>query len=379
MNRYLRYAVAAAFAAGSLATSVAHAIEELEGAAGNNSIANAQKLDIVNGGAEITGSLGATTTSVSVTNDLDFFYFDATTDSLITVDIDGAMKQMPAPGMRSLDTVIAIYASDGTLLRTSDDVEGELDAGSEASNDSLIVDFVPPFNGRFYVAVGSTSAVPGGIVRTWVDGGVMDSTTVDEFTGNGGYTLVVSGVVPYVPPVDPGPVGGGGGTPTDPGETPTDPGGNPTPPSGPTAVNIDIRPRHAGVAKVYPHADGRISVAILSTSTFNAMKVDKYSLKFGAEGNELSYVGCWKDGIDVNRDGRKDLVCRFDLRKASFDVGDLEGILTGTAEGSQIKGAAPLKVVMKGKKRKHQHHHYGRDHNHRGHGDWHSNRGRDRD
>jgi hypothetical protein len=222
----------------------------------------------------------------------------------------------------------------------------------------------------------------------------MSSSVVDEFTGNGSYTLVVSGVVPFEPPVgggdtptDPGPVGGGdtptdpgpvggGDTPTDPGGTPTDPGGSPAPTPGPKTVNIDIRPRHSGVAKVYPNADGNISVAILSSRKFNAMKVDKQSLKFGAEGNELSYVGCHREGIDVNRDGRRDLVCRFNIKKAGFDVGDLEGILTGTAEGNPIKGAGPLKVVMKGKKRKHQRD-YGRDH--RGHGHWHSHSGRDRD
>jgi hypothetical protein len=378
MNRYVRYAVAAAFAAGSMAASVAQAVEELEGPTGNNSIANATPLDIVNGGALITGALGSTTTSVPVSNDLDFFYFDATTDSVITVDIDGAMKLVPAAGVRSLDTVIAIYASDGTVLRTSDDVEFDLDEGSETSNDSLIVDFVPPFNGRFYVAVGSTSAVPGGVVRTWEQGGVMSSNTVDEFTGNGSYTLIVSGVIPFVPPVVENP--GGGGNETPPEEEPGE-GNTPPPPALAKAVNIDIRPRDPGVARVYPNAEGKVTVAILSSRTFNAMKVDKYSLKFGAEGTEASYVGCHPHGIDVNRDRRKDLVCRFDVRKAGFDVGDLEGVLTGTAQGSAIKGAAPLKVVMKGKKRKHQHDHrqHGRDRDdHRGHHNWHS-RGRDRD
>jgi hypothetical protein len=105
-------------------------------------------------------------------------------------------------------------------------------------------------------------------------------------------------------------------------------------------------------------------VAVLSSRDFNAMKVDRASLTFGAEGNEHSLYRCHGEGIDVNRDGRKDLVCRFDNRAAGFDVGDLEGVLKGTVEGSSFEGRAPLKVVMKGKKRKHgdDHHHGGRDH-----------------
>ena len=158
-----------------------------------------------------------------------------------------------------------------------------------------------------------------------------------------------------------------------PAEEPPPPVVTPAPPGQAKKVNIDIRPRDAHVARVYPNADGRISVAILSSSTFDAMKVDRSSLTFGAEGNELSYVGCYREGIDVNRDRRKDLVCRFDVKKAGFDVGDLEGVLRGTAEGSQLEGRGPVKVVIKGKKRKHQHN-YGRDHDHHGHGGWQSRR-----
>jgi len=365
MNRYLRYAVAAAFAAGSMASSVAHAVLEIEGSTGNDSLATAQRLEIVNGSAEVTGAIGATTTSVTVTNDVDLYSFEATAGDVVTIDIDGAMKDFMDP--RPLDTVIAVFAADGTILRENDDAD-EIDVGSSASNDSFIVDFVVPANGKYYIGVGSTGSPIRGMsfVRKFVDGGALDSTNVDPDVGNGSYTLIVSGVNPPPPVAE---------APTEPPAE--EPGPGTTPPGQAKKVNIDIRPRHSGVAKVYPNADGRISVAVLSSTTFNAMKVDRYSMTFGAEGSEASYVGCHKDGIDVNRDGRKDLVCRFDVKKASFEVGELEGVLKGTAEGSQFEGRAPLKVVVKGKKRKHHHHHHGRDHDNRGHGSWHSNRGRD--
>jgi hypothetical protein len=357
MNRYLRYAVAAAFAAGSMASSVALAVVEMEG---NDTLSTAQPLEVTNGSVEVTGVLGVTSPDLSVTNDVDFYSFTATEGDVVTIDIDGAMKGMFA-GSRAVDTVIAVFSADGTKLRENDDAN-EIDAGSEATNDSMIVDFVVPATGKYIVGVSS-------FPRTFQDfGGGLTSTAVDPGTGNGSYTLVISGVTTPPPVAE---------VPPPPAEEPPPPVVTPAPPGQAKKVSIDIRPRHSGVAKVYPQADGRISVAILSSSTFDAMKVDKWSLKFGAEGNEPSYVGCWPQGIDVNRDGRKDLVCRFDNRKAGFEAGDLEGVVTGTAEGSQFEGRAPLRVVIKGKKRKHGHgHHYGRDDDRR---DWHSNRGRDRD
>src|SRR5262245_57515620 len=211
-------------------------------------------------------------------------------------------------------------------------------------------------------------------------GGGLTSSSVDPNVGNGSYTLTITGVTtpPVVETPPPPPVA----EVPPPVDTPPPPAAEPPPPPPPVVtppppgqakkVNIDIRPRHPGVARVYPHADGRVSVAILSSSTFDAMKVDRRSLTFGADGDEASYVNCWHEGIDVNRDGRKDLVCRFDNRKAGFDVGDIEGVLKGTAEGMQIEGRGPVKVVVKGKKRKHQHN-YGRDN--RGHGGgWQSRR-----
>jgi hypothetical protein len=353
MNRYLRYAVAAAFAAGSLATGVAHAVIEMEP---DDSLNSAQALAVTNGSVEVTGILGVTSPDLAAASDVDFYSFEATAGDVVQLDINGGMKDFAA-GTRAVDTVIAVFDANGNLLRQNDDAD-DVDFGSIATSDSRIVDFVVPSTGKYVVGVSS-------FPRTFAEtgGGALTTTSVDPNVGNGSYTLTVAGVT--TPPVQ-----------QPPAEEPPaeEPPVEETPPAQATRVNIDVRPRDPGVARVYPNADGKITVAILSSRTFNAMKVDKYSLKFGSEGNEASYVGCYPHGIDVNRDRRKDLVCRFDNKKAGFEVGDLEGVLTGTAEGSQFEGRAPLKVVQKGKKRKHQHnhHHHGWD---RGHS-WHS-RGRD--
>ena len=361
MNRYLRYAVAAAFAAGSLATSVAHAVIELEN---NDSFSAPQPLTVTNGSAEVTGVLGVT--SGNVVSDVDFYSFEASAGNIVTIDINGGMKDFAA-GTRAVDTVIAVFSADGTLLRQNDDAD-DVDFGSISTSDSRIVDFVVPADGKYIIGVSSFPRTFDEIMGQ----GTLTSTSVDPNVGNGSYTLSITGtvVVPPVVEVPPPPAE----EPPPVVQEPPPPVVTPAPPGQANKVNIDIRPRHPGVARVYPNGDGKITVAILSSATFDATKIDKYSMTFGSDGDERSYVDCHKHGIDVNRDGRKDLVCRFDLKKAGFDVGDLEGIVTGTAEGSQFEGRGPVKVVMKGKKRKHQHNHHGRDHDNRGHGGWQSRR-----
>ena len=352
MNRYLRYAVAAAFAAGSLATSVAHAVIEMEG---NDSISSPEALQVINGTAEVTGSIGNTSLSLPAVADVDFYSFEATEGDVVQIDINGGMKDF-ASGWRAVDTVIAVFASDlsFTLLRQNDDAD-DVDFGSISTSDSRIVDFVVPATGRYIVGVSS-------FPRTFNDmgGGGLTSTSVDPNVGNGSYTLTVTGVTTPPPAAETPPPPVAETPPAEELPPPPPPVVTPAPPGQAKKVGIDIRPRDSRVARVYPNADGTVSVAILSSVTFDAMKVDRRSLTFGAEGDELSYVDCHREGIDVNRDRRRDLVCRFNVRKAGFEVGDLEGVLRGTAEGSQFEGRGPVKVVMKGKKRKHQHNHHAR-------------------
>src|SRR4030095_14416378 len=127
MNRYLRYAVAAAFAAGSLATSVAHAVIEMEG---NDSIASPQAVEVVKGPVEVTGAIGVTSPSLPAVADVDFYSFEATAGDVVQIDINGGMKDF-ASGSRAVDTVIAVFASDlsFTLLRQNDDAD-DVDFGS---------------------------------------------------------------------------------------------------------------------------------------------------------------------------------------------------------------------------------------------------------
>jgi hypothetical protein len=302
---------------------------------GNDSLATAQPLTVVNGTAgmgtaEVTGAIGSTTYSVPAVPDVDFYSFAATAGDVLTIDINGGIKDGgPTNPIRSVDTVIALFMADGTMLYLNDDAD-DVDLGSIATNDSRIVNAVLPATGTYFVGVAGTGMQS---MHLFSDGGVQTgASTVDPNTGNGSYTLTLSGVT--TPQVDPTPV----------------------PPPAPLVqqINIDIRPRHPGVARIYPHSDDMVNVALLSSDGFDALKVDRSSVTFGADGNERSLYRCHNEGIDVNRDGKKDLVCRFKIKAASFDVGDVEGVVKGnTSDGKPFEGHAPLKVVMPGKKRKH--------------------------
>jgi hypothetical protein len=338
-KRTIHYAVAAAFVAASMASNVAYAVVEMEGTTGNNSIGTAQPLTISDGRVEVTGSIGAVTTSVAVTSDIDFYSFQGSAGDMVTVDINGGMKEFGSTS-RSVDTILGLFAPDGTLMYMNDEAP-DVDVGDIA--DARIVNAVLPADGTYVVGVSSFG-------RFFVDQGGLTTTAVNPMLGNGSYTLTISGVTTPVL-VQP--------------------------------INIDIRPRHEGVARIYPHVPGRIPVALLSSDKFDALTVDRTSVTFGASGDEASLVRCHDDGVDVNRDGRKDLVCRFDSKTAGFDVGDLEGVVKGTAGGKKFEGHAQLKVIVYGKKRKHgdrdrdDRRHGDRDHD-RGHGNR-GHGGRDRD
>ncbi len=82
-----------------------------------------------------------------------------------------------------------------------------------------------------------------------------------------------------------------------------------------------------------------VPVSVLSSSIFDARKIDKTTIKFGKTGNEESLVWCSSFYFDVNRDGLRDLTCLFDPRKMGFEREDTLGILTGkTVDGVATEG-----------------------------------------
>jgi hypothetical protein len=314
IKNYLRYAVAAAFAAASHGAFAV--IEQTES---NDSIASAQPLVIGEAGSdgkgsvEVTGVLGVE--SGSAADDVDFFSFEGRAGDLVNVDIDGGMKLFGTG--RSVDTVLAIFRPDRTLITQIDDLaRGIVDEGSINRFDAYLKEVPLTVSGIYTVAVASTP-------RKFGDGGAVTAFSAGT-NSNGKYKLIISGVTP-APQV--------------------------------LYIDIDIKPGAESIAPINPKARGNIPVALLSSAQFDALKVDRSSIKFGPTGIEASPLRCGKGGEDVNGDGYLDLVCHFDNQAVNFDPSDEEGIVKGkvapnaeaTAKGMTglrpFQGRGWLKVV----------------------------------
>lgn len=122
------------------------------------------------------------------------------------------------------------------------------------------------------------------------------------------------------------------------------------PPAPPVlTVGIEIRPPAAPPVRIHPRSGGKIAVAILSTSSFDAIsQVDTKSLTFGATGNEASLAFCNRDGEDVNNDGLPDLVCHFFNRQTGFTSSSTTAVLKGkTVDGTAMQGSEAITAVAR--------------------------------
>lgn len=294
MKRYIH----AGFVAGILiASGVAQAADQFTEAEANHPIGAAQKVE-PNGMATIAAALGNATGTATV-DDVDYYSFYGTAGDVVTFDIDGGYG---GGGTRNVDTVMAVFstATGNPILAMNDDAK-PLDPGSTDTRDSRIENVRLETSGYYIVAV---SNYP----RSFLDGGSVRNPTR---VSNGDYKLIITGVSPPV-----------------------------------QQINIEIKPGSREFTPVNPKSKGKIPVALLSSTQFDALTVDTTSLTFGATGAEESHPRCSKEGEDVNGDGRQDLVCHFENQEAKFEEGSMEGILRGKMKwGSRIEGRGFLKVV----------------------------------
>ena len=115
---------------------------------------------------------------------------------------------------------------------------------------------------------------------------------------------------------------------------------------GENVVGIDIKPGSSD-NPIRPASGGTITVAILSSSIFNApAEIVPGTLTFGRFGDERSFLKCNATSLDVNGDLRPDLICHFRTKQAGFKLGDSEGVLKGsTLEGLAIVGTDAVWIV----------------------------------
>jgi hypothetical protein len=282
----------------------------------NSPISSAQLLTVDTNGT-------VTVTALFSTGDVDFYSFEGTTGNKVTIKVEG--------GGPTIDTIMTFlgpneFGPQQALTSNDDCVSGVV-------IDPCVASFELKSDGVYFVAVTHFPTLV-------ADNGVLlDYSGSNPLTG-GSYTLTVSGVSPKVV------------------EAP------------PTVqqVRIDVRPGKRAETATVHLARAEIPVAILSSEDFDAMQVDTNTLRFGHSGNEQSLMKCFPKGMDVNRDGRRDMICLFSIQAADFEPNDLAGFVKGsTRTGTQFEGQGLLKVVDIKKGRRH------RGYSH----DWHNGR-RDR-
>lgn len=333
---YIRSAMLTVFLATLVASRVALAVNEVES---NDPYTQPQSLAI--------GSDGTATVSGSIDNslhrDVDYYSFEGRAGDVVTIDIDGGMDA----NFNGVWTALAIFGPQvggvplpsTTLPLDLNYIASSVDPGSVSVQDARIDNFVLPADGTYIVSV---SSMPGYLTTI----NTMFQTDVFPYS-SGSYTLIISGVTPAAAPA-PAPV----------------------PVADVQAIGIDILPgkrdliwlssasRHHSKRRhdadrrrdlaeaIRGHLKGGIPVALLSTDAFNALDVDQSQLYFGSTGEEHSLIRCNPHGVDVNHDGRPDLLCHFDVSKANFEPGDTEGIVTGkTNSGVEFEGKAFLKII----------------------------------
>jgi len=344
----IRLLIVSALLAAYGAGASAQATSEVEP---NYPVTAAQRLSFdITGTAMVNASLGS--------GDADLYSFWAKAGDVITVDIDGGVKA----GAGSVDTFVSVHlpASSNYLVMRGVDDATALDPGSIGTEDSYIQNLVIPADGVYLVSVaGYPNRVADGAV---LSGGPGNTT--------GTYTLIVIGAspepvaeAPAPDPVVPEPV-----VPApDPVVVVPDPSvpepEAPVPPATQVKqVRIDIKPGQRGIARINPKSRHEIPVALLSSSDFDAMKVDVKSLTFGRTGDEQSLDKCYRHGVKVNRDRRRDLVCQFENHLADFETTDEEGVLKGKMlDGTPFEGRGMLKVIAEKRRSWHDSRRHDRD------------------
>jgi YVTN family beta-propeller protein len=105
---------------------------------------------------------------------------------------------------------------------------------------------------------------------------------------------------------------------------------------------IEIKPGSSFPPPVNPESMGVIPVALLSSDTFDATKVDPQSVKFGP----FAAVAVHSSTKDVNGDGKLDLLLQFKTQDTGIQCTDSFAVLTGmTFAGQPIHGGEAIQSV----------------------------------
>jgi hypothetical protein len=112
-------------------------------------------------------------------------------------------------------------------------------------------------------------------------------------------------------------------------------------------ITIDIKPGDDGPNPINLRSKGRVPVAVLSTSTFDATTLDISSIRFAGAPVNSRMNGTFQYSFeDVNFDGLPDLVLHFATQMLVLDSSSTSATLTGTTtNGRCVSGTDSVRIV----------------------------------
>ena len=118
-----------------------------------------------------------------------------------------------------------------------------------------------------------------------------------------------------------------------------------TPPTGSNCLNANIAVKPGDDQTVINlNTKGVVPVAILSTPTFDATKVNPLTVRFGRTGTEAAAVHFSLQ--DVNGDGFLDMVLQFRVQSTGLQLGISQATLMGrTMDGTPFRGSGAIQVI----------------------------------
>lgn len=291
-------------------------------------------------------------TGAATTTDLDIYAFNAKAGDVPTIMVvsDG-----------SWDPLLVLYDSDGNILDMNDDAY-PMNPDSVSPLDSRIDMHRISTDGTYYAVV---TPMPRFVQTNFMP-------VFPDPAAGGVYTLMAQGVTATTVPVPVPPVV----TTEEPEVIAEEPEVIAEEPEviaeepevtvsgdGAFIATIQVKDWHGKVAQNGKQSKGKkskgkkhgIPVAIISAPGFDAMKINKGSLTFGATGDESSLMSCRKKGKDVKVDkikhGHKHLVCDFNADATGLQENDVQGMLKGTwvdeyGVTQKFQGSAALSVLI---------------------------------
>jgi hypothetical protein len=118
-----------------------------------------------------------------------------------------------------------------------------------------------------------------------------------------------------------------------------------TPPIGPNCLTVNMSVKPGDTQQIVNlRSQGVVPVAILSTSTFDASKVNPLTVRFGRTGTEAAPVHFSLQ--DINGDGLLDMVLQFRVQSTGLRVGDSQVTIMGrTLDETPFRGSSAIQII----------------------------------